>query len=552
MDFDIAVNKLSRNHSKQVRRNRGKNTIGIRGGSNSNRFLSEKAKRDAEHNKRKAEENRRVEKIKKEKLRHIYSYFSQCERDLGTVKNISDSTTDNRFKAVSIHGDGDKITLPVSVLKTLMDLKDAGNFGNGVSPFEFRVGILNPDYKFPSSPKLIEMMEKVHVSSRDDGGFSDDDDDEDENKTETCKTVPFLEELSHKYLSYTHCTVVEFTQEEGHVGIPRSVASVLLTENSTRKISVRRTVDPATDLLSEEKLEMESDDEITGTSEGTSFNNTEPKNEEKTPGHLAWGEFDVPNNEIEVTMVKLPKGRGCTLTPTRESVAHGFHNLKDVKAVLEQSLIRTRATLSVNDTVHCWHRGIKFELKVSSVSPGDFSAVSCINTDIEVDIGNPDEYSSVESGASSKIVPGSENSQPSSVTTAGRKIGSSAYKKVVSTQLSSSQLQNNTDSEFSMLIRSKLVPEEPPQGQKLGVITAQIRGDGKVGQRRFDISTCALSDLFAFAAEVCWDIESQQIPPFRLVTRFPRRVFELSSSASISLKEAGIEGGREMFMMELI
>merc|ERR1712151_1187399 len=115
--------------------------------------------------------------------------------------------------------------------------------------------------------------------------------------------------------------------------------------------------------------------------------------EEKTPGHLAWGEFDVPDLKVEVVLVNLPKGRGCTLVPTKESVLKGFHNLKDMKAVLEQSLIRTRATLSLHDKVHCWHRGKKFDLTVTSLEPNTYNAVSCINTDIEVDFGslNDDE-----------------------------------------------------------------------------------------------------------------------------------------------------------------
>lgn len=539
MDFDIAVNKLSRNHSKQVRRNRGKNTIGAaRSGSNSSRFMSEKAKREAEHNKRKAEEKRRVEKIKKEKLRRIYSYFSKCERDLGTVKNLGDGDAGDFFKPVSIHGEGDKITLPVSVLKTLMDLKGSEAFGNGVSPIEFRVGILNPDYKFPSSQKLIEMMDKAHISSYVDDDLSggDDYDEEEEEKNES---AAFLQELSHKYLSYTHCTVVEFTQEEGHIGIPKSVAVALLTEKAKLKIPVKRTVDLASP-AAEKDMEVVGN----GSSGGTFFNNTDPKVEDKTPGHLAWGEFDVPDYDVEVTLVKLPKGKGCTLTPTRESIVHGFHNLKDIKAVLEQSLIRTRATLTVNDTVHSWHRGTKFELVVSSVSPMDFSAVSCINTDIEVEFGtldiSPPEKDKV--GSDKNPITKEKNSSAANI---GRRIGSSTESDV-STALSSFQPGNNKDSEFSKFLTPKLLPSEPPLGQKTGVCTVQIKGDGKTGRRRFDTSS-AISNLFSYAAQV-----SQQTTPFRLVTRFPRRVLELTGDGSVSLKDVGIGDGQELFIVEQI
>merc|ERR1712107_54782 len=67
-----------------------------------------------------------------------------------------------------------------------------------------------------------------------------------------------------------------------------------------------------------------------------------------------------------------------------------------MKAVLEQSLIRTRATLSLHDKVYCWHRGKKFELNVTSLKPSTYNAVSCINTDIEVDFGSLNDDEDVE------------------------------------------------------------------------------------------------------------------------------------------------------------
>lgn len=58
----------------------------------------------------------------------------------------------------------------------------------------------------------------------------DDNDSEDENDDYNNKETmeAYLAELRYKYLSYTHCTVVEFTQEEGYVGIPLPIASALL------------------------------------------------------------------------------------------------------------------------------------------------------------------------------------------------------------------------------------------------------------------------------------------------------------------------------------
>jgi Ubiquitin fusion degradation protein UFD1 len=116
----------------------------------------------------------------------------------------------------------------------------------------------------------------------------------------------------------------------------------------------------------------------------------EVKVDDKTTGHAAYGLFDVPSCKVGLTpLSQVPKGTGCTLVPTSESLRLGFSQMPDVKAALEQSLIRTRATLSVDDVVVSWYRRTKFELYVEKVVPSSFGVVSCINTDIEVDIGSP-------------------------------------------------------------------------------------------------------------------------------------------------------------------
>jgi hypothetical protein len=51
----------------------------------------------------------------------------------------------------------------------------------------------------------------------------------DEEEQEDISTEAYLDELQHKYLAYTHCTVVEFTPEEGNVGLPEAIAKALLS-----------------------------------------------------------------------------------------------------------------------------------------------------------------------------------------------------------------------------------------------------------------------------------------------------------------------------------
>jgi len=241
-------------------------------------------------------------------------------------------------------------------------------------------------------------------NGRDDDAMDDDDEDDDDNDS-TKRNEAYLDELAHQYLAYTHGTVVEFTQEEGHVGLPKPIAAALLTQHAAQqhqqaktvgsetiptkeakiRIPATRTVDPATSVKTTTVDAMETVENDTDTT--TNYNYNEEEEEEKTPGHLAWGAFDVPALPIEVTLVQLPKGKACKLAPTVHAVRSGFYNLRNIKSVLEQSLVRSRATLSVGDTVHTWHRGVKYDLTVSTVTPATYNAVTCINTDIEVEFG---------------------------------------------------------------------------------------------------------------------------------------------------------------------
>merc|ERR1712226_1668225 len=202
------------------------------------------------------------------------------------------------------------------------------------------------------------------------------------------KLGAYMDELSHKYLALTHGTVVEFTQEEGQVGLPSPIAAALIAQ-AGGSISIKRTKDLATttqtNMLDGEQAMVQSDGNIAAAT-------AEHEIEEKTPGHLAWGAFDVPDVPIEISLVKLPKGRACTLIPTQEALQNGFYNLKDIKLVLEQSLIRTRAVLSVNDIVNTWHRGVQYNVQVSKLEPAYYGAVVCINTDITVDFAAPPQW----------------------------------------------------------------------------------------------------------------------------------------------------------------
>lgn len=328
MDFDSAVNKLQRNHKRVVNQNRGRyrsSTSSMKSSSNngmnnSNKpSLSSRSRKQVEELKRKNEELRIAKSIEEKKFKAVQSYFSKWENKLVLPKKVT-------LRPTSIHGNGDKITLPVSLLEPLMQIRDdysnqSSMSSNNNSPFEFRIGILESKYKFPQSKSLQEMMQDTKISllpkNNNDGSSQnfrsneEDDDmsvdsdlsDDDENENDPRKLSDiYLEELNHKYTSFTYATVIEFTQEEGHIGLPSSIASKLLsTPTKSTAIPRTRTVDPAS----------KSDTQINTDEAENSMLVENPEDdeddEEKTPGHLAWGKFDIPDCLVEVQLVKLPK-----------------------------------------------------------------------------------------------------------------------------------------------------------------------------------------------------------------------------------------------------
>ena len=384
------------------------------------------------------------------------------------------------------------------------------------------MGILNKDYTFPSS-SLLQTMTPPPDEDDDTMEIDSDEDDNDD----TNNKAAYLDELSHKYLSYTYASVVEFTQEEGHIGLPASIAARLLVDG----VSATRTMDPAASSIS-----LEDSDTNTNTDMDINNDIDDDDEEEKTPGHLAWGAFDVPSLPIQVSLVTLPQGRKCTVIPTMEAIRNGFHTLDNVKLVLEQSLIRTRATLSVGDVVATWHRGTKFDLQVTSVTPSDYQAIRIINTDLEVDIGVNEEFEQEVKQAQVKSVDKEAATKKASVfdTSKGHVLSGPSVSRTM------------TESEKPVAPQpvDNLLPE-PPLGQMEGVCTVQLRGDGASGRRRFDVNTATLKDLFDYAATLSNDGSA-----FQLVTRFPRRVFRASESSSQTLADAGIAPGQEMFMLE--
>ncbi|KAL3943657.1 MAG: hypothetical protein SGBAC_002277 [Bacillariaceae sp.] len=537
MDFESSVKRLAKDQSKM----RGK----LRSGAGGRPLVvSEKAKRQAEYQRKQAEKKRlERDRIKKQE-EYQKKYMRQCERALKTRSLMSSSagpgTAPLVLSPTSIYGEGDKIALPPSVLETLTQSAMSGSLDQSSvgSPWTFRIGILNPDYQFPSS-----ILVKTLKPPKEDDNFMADSDEDDDEDDDVDEMEAFQDELSHKYLAYTHCTVVEFTQDEGHVGIPQMAAKALLGRNNTdveaalaaraaaaaaiAPIPVKRTVDPA--------AAAAANDEMAAPTEDLSISPAD-----QTPGHLAWGAFDIPDLPLEITLLQLPKGKGCTLVPTQEAVQNNFFGLKDVKLVLEQSLIRTRATLSKGDMVCTWHRGVRFDLKVTKVIPSTYNAVTCINTDIEVDIGEAEApvtntQPSANVDSAEKSASKTASAPAGGFTSGGQTLGGSS---------SSTIPMETTAAAFPMEV--DLLPE-PPADVKQGVCTVHIQHSQGTGKRRFLVAEATMKDLFAFADHLLGAAQGT----YRLVTRFPRKVWTLDGTSSgHSLADAGIVAGQERFMVE--
>jgi hypothetical protein len=668
MDFDAAINKLERNHSqlRKVSRNKAAS--------------QERLQRQAAQRRKLAEERKQRERLQQRKLHHAKQYMDHWDNT-----NVSASASLQwQLQPTSIHGEGDKIALPASVLEKLVRNSTAGGGGyddkdeTETAPFSFgphkpltfRIGIRNPqhdnkddkDNNFPSSSSMKALMEQHRPPDDDlDGNTTTtspmDLDTESEKKTTTgsmeiddneFKSDAYLEELQHQFSSYTYCTVVEFTQEEGNIGLPKAVAQKLLmgqmlskqataddprirkdvengtsTTGSSYVIPSKRTVDPTTlpgyvkpvvpekasmfekgdfahhikkDLIVK-VTEVHLDNELVpfynvqtldgsqeiqttdghlqplssyggqssdGDGAGETSNGADSITDD-TPGHMNYGAFDVPAIALEVTLVSkpLPKGTDCTLTPTLQAFKHGWNDVPDIKAALEQSLTRTRATLCVNDTITCWHKGKAFELTVSHVTPDTYGAISCINTDIEVDIGYNPLLSRGEGSGGEKMdtttleAPPKENG---GYTLGGRVLSSSLAPSSQQQNNQGQALAGNGSTVESLLLE---LPEEPEAASSDNVATILVRAPPPTQfsvQRRFDVSTATVNHLFKFATANLMLANNSTtnttrtgtgagVPLFQLVTRFPRQEYQLADGDK-TLRDVGLQTGQHLLLIE--
>ena len=542
MDFEDAAQRLAKDQKKL--RGRGR-TIG---GGNGGIVMNQKAKRQME--------------IQRKQQEYQESYIKSCDRGLH-VKSLGPSGSALLLQPTSIYGDGDKIALPPSVLETLTSSATGGDsMMGGGNPWTFRIGILNPEYKFPASPLVRALRPPAGDEDESNSHMEIDHGSDDDDESDADNKAAYKDELHHKYLAYTHCTVVEFTQDDGYVGIPQPIASALISqanncssslskeegEENNKTIPISRSVDPAAKAVSTASSGKDGDaKKETNSDTRMQQDSIDVISADQTPGHLAWGAFDLPDIQLEITLLKLPKGKGCTIVPTQEAIQSNFYALKDIKLVLEQSLIRTRATLSVGDIITTWHRGIKYDLNVTKVTPSQYKSVTCINTDIEVDIGEAE----IPEGRDANKDKFHTNTKDTSGDTSdgGYKLGSSSAP--ANTNPTDKSSEPNVAQSAPTEVDITSLPPEPSADRTEGICNVQIRFSGGNGKRRFDVSQTKVEDLFIYASLLQQQAGTELASNFQLVTRFPRRVFTKDQSSS-TLEEVGIQPGQELFMLETI
>merc|ERR1712125_269865 len=151
-------------------------------------------------------------------------------------------------------------------------------------------------------------------------------------------------------------------------------------------------------------------------------------------------------------------------------------------------------------------------------SPPDFSAVSCIDTDIALHINSPEPP---------KQQPVQKPPSPIS--------------KTLSPEPDQQQQQSQGNHEQKI---NAQLPTEPPIDQIQNICLIQIRSRSGTIKRRFDITKSNVSDLFTFVS-----VSLQLDDNFQLVTRFPRNVYE-KNNVEI-LVDAGFVQGQQLLMVEI-
>ena len=152
MDFQAAEIRLTNDHNKLRSRTRNRNASRTLASS----AAASKAKKAEEYRRKQLEKKKWKDQLESKKINHLKNGFDQIERRLGLVRELNDGAgTDSvRLEAVSVHGLGDKITLPTSILSTLAERDLLQINQERGQPWVFRIGIRKEGYCFTQSDAM--------------------------------------------------------------------------------------------------------------------------------------------------------------------------------------------------------------------------------------------------------------------------------------------------------------------------------------------------------------------------------------------------------------
>eukprot|EP00624_Nannochloropsis_granulata_P000326 evm.model.NODE_11280_length_14553_cov_26.447674.3 len=279
---------------------------------------------------------------------------------------------------------------------------------------------------------------------------------------------------------------------------------------------------------------------------------------------------------IRVKYIRLEKGTYAKFQPK----TGGLSQVPELKGMLEMNLLK-HSTLTKGDLLQVWYRGKCFDLKVIELEPIEavgLQAVTVIDTDLTVDVDVPEEQVEKEKeggkelgriprgggqsvgGGMGKGISPLRTLGGSSVVSAGvgvgagggggggKKLGGSGTAPSRSST-SEEEVAVPEDSRSAILRHMKMdaLESEPAENEE-GVISLVVRKpDGSVESRLFRKHQ-PFQDVFRFVDATSVSDENS----YRLVTRFPRRVFNAVETEGQSVGEVlgPGTGKKEMLMYE--
>ena len=250
----------------------------------------------------------------------------------------------------------------------------------------------------------------------------------------------------------------------------------------------------------------------------------------------------VELGQVRVKYIRLEKGTYAKFQPRTA----GLSQVPELKAMLEMNL-HNHATLSVGDLLQVWFRGKCFDLRVVELEPDP--AVTVIDTDLTVDVDVPEEQPPPPESAPSAASGAAASKQVSPPRTlGGSTLGGSSSGSTSSAAAPAAAPPSDEEERRRAGALAALAPE--PADGDADVVSLLIRKpDGSMVARRFGKAQ-PFADVFAFVDATSPSSSSSAAGAYRLVTRFPRRLFTPEETGQQSVGEAlGANVGKKETLM---